>query len=396
MSKSAIVVIAYNRPASLQRLLASISLANFDNDCVDLILSCDFSGKKEVYNVADNFVWKHGNKVVIKHKEKLGLKKHVLTCLSFAEQYSYIFVLEDDLIVSDSFYVYGKGASSFYDNDSNIAAISLYSYQKNWLNWALRFEPQKNGYDTYFMKLAQSWGEVFTKSQWLAFNQWLSSNSSFVIDSLNPETINQWPESSWLKFFVRYCILENKYLVYPYHGLSSNCSDLGENNSAFPVNDYQVDLVHNQNHFSFPFFDAEDFNCIKYDEYMNRVGLEKFFQVPREDLIVDLWGTKQTKCVDRKYLLTTKKIKSMEPLASFSLAARPIEYNIVANFKGDGIYLYFFQRRKQIIKYSRDCYKKMLLYSFRTHDLHSVGVLHRLLFLLHIKYLVKRVFRRKK
>ena len=39
-------------------------------------------------------------------------------------------------------YHYAYNAANYYKNDNNIAGISLYSFQKNWLKWLLRFEPQ--------------------------------------------------------------------------------------------------------------------------------------------------------------------------------------------------------------------------------------------------------------
>ena len=46
--------------------------------------------------------------------------------------------------------------------------------------------------------------------------KWLEDNPNFVRDEQNVPSINKWPDSSWLKYFDRYCFLNNKYFVYPY------------------------------------------------------------------------------------------------------------------------------------------------------------------------------------
>ena len=383
---SAVIVFSYERPKSFNRLVNSILNANYcKEDNIDLIISCDYSGNEEIKQISSNIEWEHGKKIELFHPSRLGLRNHIMKCFEQASNYDFIIVLEDDLVVSDSFYMYGREAAKFYDNDDNIAGVSLYSYQKNWLAWSYRFEPQKTQYDTYFMRIAQSWGELFTKKQWLRFKDWYEKNIDFKRDKLNPARVNTWPDSSWLKYFVRYCILNDKYLVYPYHSLTTNCSELGEHNASLPVNDYHVDLIEGQDSFRFPIFDKEDYKCVRYDEYMNRMGLDKLLSI--DDLVVDLWATKDISNISSGYLLTTRTIKNTELVCSYPLSYKPIEYPVVHSLisNNGNIHLY---KINGPIKVRKDNKDKLLEYTFRTHELGEVSKLHNLL----VKFMISKVF----
>ena len=100
----AIVVVAYNRPDSLNRLLDSLTKVNYEGHNVPLIISIDYSGKDDVYLAAEAFEWKFGEKKIIRHPENLGLKKHVLSCGDLVKDYDAVIILEDDLLVSPGMY----------------------------------------------------------------------------------------------------------------------------------------------------------------------------------------------------------------------------------------------------------------------------------------------------
>src|SRR5687768_8098504 len=104
MNSPAIVITAYNRPEGLSRLLKSVADASYDSNNVTLVISIDKSDSNKVYELADSFEWKYGQKKVIKHNEHLGLKEHILRCGDLTDQYGSIILLEDDLIVSPWFY----------------------------------------------------------------------------------------------------------------------------------------------------------------------------------------------------------------------------------------------------------------------------------------------------
>ena len=231
MDKIGIVIIAYNRIKSLNRLLISLNNVVYHGDEVDLIISIDCSGNEEVFNEAFRFEWLFGEKKIIRHEKRLGLKKHVLSCGKFTDHYKGICILEDDIFVSPAFYTFTKQAIDYYIYDDNVAGISLYTHLFNYCI-DRPFQAVEDGNDVFFMQQAQSWGQIWTKKKWDNFLNWISVNESISFKSNDfPDSIANWPDSSWLKFHNKYIVDNNLFFVYPRVSLTSNFSDIGTHNS---------------------------------------------------------------------------------------------------------------------------------------------------------------------
>jgi hypothetical protein len=292
----AIVLVCYKRLGGIERLVNALGRADYDGRTdITLIFSIDKSDSNAVVEFAEGYSWPHGPKRVRTFSERQGLKSHILQCGDFTDEYNIVTVLEDDILVSDSFYRYAYDAAENYWADSRVAGISLYNFQKNWLRWVLRFEPQRSAYDAYFMRIAQSWGQVWISRKWQDFKAWYQEHQEFIGSDSIPASLNLWPDSSWLKYHDRYCIETNRWFVYPYVSLSTNCSCAGEHTSGATA-DYQVELQYGKRAYSFPPLN-EDAVC--YDEYMDRVGLGRHLGVPEEELTVDFWETKNLSRRDR-------------------------------------------------------------------------------------------------
>ena len=379
----AIVIVCYKRVDGIKRLVKQLEQVDFNSrKDITLIFSIDKSDSLDVINYASEYKWPHGKKEIRTFEKRQGLKNHILSCGNYTKDYDIITILEDDIYVSNSLYNYAYNAACFYWNDTNIAGISLYNFQKNWIRWIYRFEPQKSEFDTYFLKIAQSWGQVWTKNKWEPFVKWYEQNKEFNKSNSIPYVLNEWPESSWLKYHTRYCIENDKYFVYPYTSISTNYSDPGEH-ANFSINDHQVELMYDKSNYIFSKFES---NSIIYDEYMEREHLDKYLDVPKDELMISLWGTKQLNYFSKRYILTTK-ILPYKIIKSYSLSLRPIELSIIKNNEGDGIYLYDTSIKTKKIK--RDSEYELLLYSTRTHD-------YGILFIFAIKMFYKEIFRRAK
>ena len=123
---TAIVVIAYNRVLPLKRLLGSLARADYPKDSdIPLIISIDKSDNEEVLQAAEAFSWEHGEKRIITHEKRLGLKKHVLECGNHSRQYGSVILLEDDLFIMRDFYHYTRAALDFVKADKRIGGVSL-------------------------------------------------------------------------------------------------------------------------------------------------------------------------------------------------------------------------------------------------------------------------------
>ncbi len=335
MNKYGIIVIGYDRLDSLKRVLDSLNNA-FYNEKVDLIISLDKSNVLEVYEFANNFNWSFGEKKVILSEEKLGLRKHVLKCGNYINKFKFdaIIVLEDDLYVSPDFFNYSKQAIEFYKDEDIIAGISLYKHLLN-IDADIPFSPVLTNSDSFFMQYAQSWGQVWTKKQWNSFYEWYSNEEFKSLDLKNvPENIKEWPESSWLKYYIQYCIDKDKFFVYPYKALSTNFADAGthyKNNT----NKMQIPIVYDcKKIYNFVRIDE---SIAVYDAFFENLKICDYLNLDKNEVDINLYGRK--KHLNKRYLLTMENL-GYKIMKSYGLQMRPHEMNVILNIDGICIKLY--------------------------------------------------------
>lgn len=330
--KPTIIVPAYSRADSLNRLLNSINDAIYPFDDIVLIISLDGGYSKKVHDVAVNFNFLHGNKQVIKRENKLGLREHILWCGNQTKKYESVIILEDDLFVDTYFYDYTIEALKYYQNEKQIAGISLYGHKYN--EYAdLPFEPIDNGYSGYFMQIASSWGQAWTKQHWEKFLAWYKNNSSSLNENINlPQTLINWPSTSWKKFYSAYLVSENKYFLYPYKSYTTNCADAGGEHVKNGTNLHQVPLGLNSRKGEKYEFPVLNNTSVYYDSFMepDYENIFKAINISRNELEIDLFGLKDIEFLNKKkFVLTSKLCKS--PLARYKLNFHPIENNILFN-----------------------------------------------------------------
>tara|TARA_B110001469_G_C9641513_1_gene322728 strand:+ start:2462 stop:2722 length:261 start_codon:yes stop_codon:yes gene_type:complete len=80
MLEIAIVAPCYNRVGSSERLLGSLSQADYGefSSGVTLVLSVDYSGDDSVADLAQSFEWTFGEKRVVLHPTNIGLRQNIL------------------------------------------------------------------------------------------------------------------------------------------------------------------------------------------------------------------------------------------------------------------------------------------------------------------------------
>ncbi len=325
----AIVVVGYNRKNSLSRLLMSIQNASYQGKKnIDLIISLDFSGSDDCWQIATQFDWQHGTKKIIKHEVKLGLKSHIISCGNLTLQYDAIILLEDDLYVSKYFYEYAVQSVTFYNNDSTIAGIGLYNYRFNEFELC-QFEPITDDYDNYFLKTPCSWGQIWTVQQWKGFIHFLDNYPNRE-ELFLPSVVNLWPkESSWKRFYYEYMIIENKYFVYPRISLSTNFGDPGQHYGD-SVAILQTPLLMAEKNFKFcRLVDS----LAVYDAFfeLEEIVINKLMKT-NLSISFDLNGSKPIELVSTEYLVSGKKCSN--PIKSYSSSLYPYECNILQNIIG--------------------------------------------------------------
>jgi hypothetical protein len=205
---------------------------------------------------------------IIKHDKNLGLKKHILSCgdLLVERDYFSLIVIEDDIELSPFFDGYVHSALPLCD--TNIAGVSLYSYDICELN-SLCFRPFNDGYDNYFMQFPSSWGQLWTQPMWIDFRYWLEVNDcDYFNDKRLPDAVNNWPKTSWKKHFLRYMVDQDKYFMYPRISLTSNTGADGSNHNSI-YDKYKVDILNGN----------KKWNITSYDNsqsiYSSRFGFDK-------------------------------------------------------------------------------------------------------------------------
>jgi len=331
-----IVVIGYNRPQAMKRLLHSLAKANYASDKdIELIISIDKSDSEAVAEVANAFDWAHGKKQVIAHEKNLGLRKHILFTGDLAQKYGAIIMLEDDLFVSPHFYEYTQKAIAFYKEDEKLAGISLYAYDLVESTFDY-FRPLLDGSDVHFMQLPSSCGQAWTAHQWQGFRNWLKQEGALdKALQLLPNHIKAWSERSWKKWYVAYMMATDKYFVFPNESLTTNFGDVGTHGKG--DNLHQVPISIFEKNYSFKALkDSSAIYDPWYELYPHIVKAHNP-ELAKYDLSIDLFGAKQKEELTTEYVLTTQECKNA--LASYSDQMRPTELNVLLNIKGDAIQL---------------------------------------------------------
>lgn len=339
MTRFAIVVIGYNRPESMKRILHRLSECYYDDENVTLITSIDNCGDDRVEKVCDLFEWKYGEKRVIKHAQRMGLRKHILSCgdLLLNDEFDALAVFEDDIYPSESFYLYMKATYEKYVDNEQIAGISLYSPTYATSN-DFKFSPQESMYDVYFMKVAQSWGQIWTAKQWRKFKDWYESNSEeWEYSDFVPAAIGKWGQNSWLKYYMKYCGEKDLYFVYPYKSLTTCYSETGQHTIESSTVLQRPLVVGRCDIFRLPDLDEK---AIRYDAFYENENvlnnISDAFQIQRSEITIDIYGTKPT---HKRYWLTIKSDK-YKVLKSFDMNMKPHEMNVIHAVPGSRIFLY--------------------------------------------------------
>lgn len=328
----ALVVVAFNRINSLARILRSLDQASYPANTT-LVISIDNNGtNQDVADFANAYIWKFGEKKVIYHPERLGLRNHVIKCGDLVNTFGSVIILEDDLFLSPVFYEYALEAINFYAHDNRIAGISLYSLPYSETS-KLPFASIDDDSSVFFKQMPASLGQVWTKEQWTGFRNWYETDPDLNTISGIPEPIMKWPEHSWKRYFTAYVVKFNKYFVFPRYSFSTTFPDIGTNmvtRSFYLQAPLKLKLAE-------PVFKELDDAVNVYDVFaellpdrLNRLTS----QFKDYDYETDLYGWK-TK-YNKPYVLTSRACS--DALFSFDRTMKPHEMNVIMNIKGDLIH----------------------------------------------------------
>jgi hypothetical protein len=333
-SDMAVVVVVYNRPESLRRLFHSLEAAARNvPSCPPLIVSVDGGGehREACVALAHSVPWPAG-KHVIERDAQLGLRNHVLACGDLTKYCEAVILLEDDLCVAPACLSFVANAVARYRDDPRIAGISLYSFIYNEF-CAAAFVPIDDGSDTYFVRTASSWGQVWTRPQWTAFRDWLDREKSEEGIPV-PNAVRSWPvTSSWKRAYNLYLADVGRYFVFPRFSFSTNMGDKG------------IHLGRDYTHLTAPLsVGRRTLSCGSFDRALARY--DPFLEIEADalkaaapglgsyDFDVDLTGTKPLEML-RKPLVLTCRTSPHPSIRSFGFRHFPAELNVIFEEPGE-------------------------------------------------------------
>lgn len=356
MYKIGLIIVGYNRLISIKRLLKSLENAVFseEEDEVDLIFDIDHSGSDKIIEFAKAYHWAHGETKLRTYDERLGLRTHMMELGYWFDYYDALVVLEDDIYVSPYFFDYVKANVDKYYYDNDICGIALYSIERN--EHEITLYPISSDYDNFFMKKPCSWGQIWLKNQWLEFKKWYQRNNSNDLNIYDiPECFRNYPETSYLKYFITYMVDKDKYFSYPYVSYSTCFADEGEH-AKVSTFFFHANLMLKKKE-SYRLSDFKD--GVKYDAYDELIDLESFlsskYDIPTT---VDFYCEKKKR---NRFLLTFYAL-DYKIIRSYGMSLKPIEANVFLDNPGNDLFLY---DTTITVKNKNKFHKgKLLLYNF--------------------------------
>lgn len=390
----AVCCLGYSRPGSMKRLLKSIAKAYIPYEDVTLIISIDRSEvSEEVEAVAGAFIWKHGQKRIISHAERLGVIRHTIKCGDLTDKYKALIYLEDDIVVSPGFYYYAVQAVNAYYGEKEIFGAALYS--QKWLSSSdCFFEAAYNGSDVYLYNGDISWGQCWIDYQWKQFREWFDCNYGSLpeADCDLPKSVLNYGEQSWSRYVCFYMVKKHLYYTVPYQSYSTCMSESGVHTLA-STDLLQVPLSEKKSG-SFQFYKPDQ--CVAYDVFFERADrfVSEIKNIPVEEICIDLNGRKY-EWPGYRYLLTVKKLPLPE-IAGYGMNYEPVEMNIILDNRGDAIHLY---RMEDSYVYKNNSiffiYKKRVFHYLSRFQVKSLWYVSLKMLLIKIREKLYRVFWKK-
>lgn len=257
---SPVVLFVYNRPDHTKKLLESI------NRLIEAPLTKLFIFSDQAKNISEqdsvdmvrkligNFIQNQSNFAEVELRcatQNMGLANSIINGVTeIINKYGNVIVLEDDLIVSNDFLSYMNEALNFYEGNSNIWAISGYSFPMK--------ATKDYQYDIFMCGRACSWGWATWKDRWNTVDWDVSDYNQFKHNIFKRLAFSRWgkdlPEMLDANFYneihswaIRWCYeahKQKKMTVYPVKSRIKNCGTDGSGTNFTSVKTcFDTDLI---------------------------------------------------------------------------------------------------------------------------------------------------------
>lgn len=320
-----IVIAAYNRPDSLERLLRSLK-PTANGVETDLIISIDGNDSK-VIKVAQEYIWQFGRKELKINDTELGLKHHLLQCIQLGLNYDGIIVLEDDLWLSPVFTQYNGLLMSHLDELRKYSSFAFYHQHYYPSTGYFRYYNEPFCYSSPY---PCSSGFMMLNDEVQNFMDWikLGNDENLIV----PQFIRKWTHS-WKKTYAAYMLDNGKQVLYPPASVITNFGDAGVHHKE-SSNFFQSPLMGE----SCRTMILEQIN--RYDVYFNpSVDVVKKWlpHIEHLDFDVDLTASKPLDEIHSENLISDRPCKMYDK--SWSTELKPMEKNLEYNLKSGKLVL---------------------------------------------------------
>lgn len=169
------IIITYNIPWSLHRLLLSLNTVDYMSDKVTVEIWIDRSKEgrihEQTYAVGHKFVFEKGSKTVINQTRHVGLYGQWMGLWQPTEETKEIAVIfEDDLTVSPFFYRYLKNAHAKYGSVPYLNSYALQCSMKHNGKEGNLHAPDSN--PVFLYPILGTCGFSPQKRNWIEFREW--------------------------------------------------------------------------------------------------------------------------------------------------------------------------------------------------------------------------------
>jgi len=176
-----IIILTFERWESLLKLLNSVNDLYMDGDIGSLEIWVDRrknanTVSEKVIACAESFSWKHGSVRVHVQEKHVGILGQWIDTWrprnsSYSSNGELVLILEDDMSLSPYAYRWLRAAHRFYDNNADIAGITLQSEGLIIATSSAVFTPMTDAVSFYY-SLPGSWGFAPHPVAWRKFQDW--------------------------------------------------------------------------------------------------------------------------------------------------------------------------------------------------------------------------------
>ena len=209
-----------NRANELQALLDCLEQTDFLGDTVDLTIRFDRHGNQSAaIEVAESFVFTHGEKYVITSAESLGLAAAWYTAwIPDMNEFANAIILEDDILLAPTWYAWLKRAWEAYGDRRDLAGISL---MRQVLIPAVPHRQHElvNDHKPFLFSLVGSIAFSPHPAVWNEFISWVTSiERSFDVTTPGLVTSDWWnildKRHMWTQHFIYFTLCRDLYTLY--------------------------------------------------------------------------------------------------------------------------------------------------------------------------------------